>query len=264
MCPYINIFGRTIPTYGLCIVLAAIVCFSFAIWRAKKKQVLIEDVFIVLASGCGFAIIGAKLLYLIVTYSLEDIINFIKNGDFSFLEGSGLVFLGGLICSIIGAWIGSLLAKRKLADFEALIVPIIPVGHAIGRIGCLMAGCCYGKLYDGPFAVHYRNWTTGEWTVEGYFPIQLLEALLNCVMAVVLYIRSNKKHPEYFLLLDYLMYYSITRFFLEFLRGDAERGIYDGFSTSQWISIGLLLITIVIRIVKKCMEVGYGKKNFKS
>lgn len=251
MCPYIYIFNKTIPTYGLCIVLAAIVCVSFAIWRAKKNQILVEDVFIVFASGCGFAMIGAKLLYLIVTYSLEDIINFIKNGDFSFLGGSGLVFLGGLICSILGGWVGSLLAKRKFSDFEALIIPIIPVGHAIGRIGCLMAGCCYGKLYNGPFAVHYKNIATGLWTEESYFPIQLLEALLNCIIAVVLYIRSNKAHREYFLLLDYLMYYSIVRFCLEYLRGDAMRGIYDGFSTSQWISIALLLINIVIRVLKK-------------
>ncbi len=251
MCPYISIFNKTIPTYGLCIVLAAIVCVSFAAYQAKKNQIMIEDVFIVFATGSGFAMIGAKLLYIIVTYSMEDIIEFIKKGDYSFLNGSGLVFLGGLICSILGAWIGSLLAKRKLSDFESLLIPIIPVGHAIGRVGCLMAGCCYGKLYDGPFAVHYKNIATGLWTVESYFPIQLVEALLNCVIAVILYKRSKKEHKEYFLILDYLMYYAVMRFCLEFFRGDAVRGIYDGFSTSQWICMGLLVVNAGVRLISK-------------
>ena len=79
--------------------------------------------------------------------------------------------------------------------------------------------------------------------------MQPLEALLNCVIAVVLYRKSKKEHKEYFLLLDYLLYYAIMRFGLEFLRGDAERGVYGGISTSQWICMTLVLVNVLIRVV---------------
>lgn len=249
MCPYIHIHKLTLPTYGLCIAIAAVVMVVYAMKQAKKRNVLTEDVLIVSAMCAAFALIGAKVMYIFVTYSMAELIELVKKGDFSFMGGSGLVFLGGLLFAIVGAWVGSLVAKQKLVVFEDLIIPIVPVGHAIGRIGCLLAGCCYGKVYDGLFAIHYRNISTGEWSTKGYFPVQPLEALLNCVIAVVLYRKSKKEHKEYFLLLDYLLYYAIMRFGLEFLRGDAERGVYGGISTSQWICMALVLVNVLIRVV---------------
>lgn len=251
MCPYIKLFNIVIPSYGLCMVLATVVMVLFAVVCGKKRNVLMEDIFIVASMICAFALVGAKALYIAVTYSFLDIFECIKNGDLRFFGGSGLVFLGGLLFAIPGAYFGALITKRRFSTYEDLFVPIAPVGHMIGRIGCLLAGCCYGVLYQGPFAIHYKNVEAGGWSKEGYFPVQLLEALLNGIIFLLLYHKSKSAHKEYGLLLDYFFMYSIMRFCLEFLRGDVERGIYAGVSTSQWICIIMIVINIFIRFFRK-------------
>ena len=158
---------------------------------------------------------------------------------------SGLVFYGGLIGGIVGGILGIKVAKINTQLVERSVVPFLPIGHAIGRIGCLLAGCCTGKEYDGIFAIHYPS-TVSELSAEqGYFPVQLLEAGINIIISITLIIYSKKQKPKYSILFLYLLLYSVMRFCLEFLRGDEIRGIYFGLSTSQCISILLLLVSFV-------------------
>ena len=117
------------------------------------------------------------------------------------------------------------------------IVPCIPLGHAIGRVGCLFAGCCYGLPYNGIGAIHLNP----VGITHPVFPVQLLEAVLNLILSGCLLLYSRKKPSGYSLLFLYLICYAVIRFLLEFLRGDQIRGLFIGLSTSQWISLLMLL-----------------------
>ncbi len=241
MYPYIDIFGRKIGTYGLCMLLGFFLVGILALRRGKPRGLCVEDILVVAAMALGGALVVGGFLYIVVTYSFAEILTFIRQGDFRFL-GSGIVFYGGLVGGILGALLGIRMAKCDLHTVEYSVVPFIPLGHAIGRIGCVMAGCCYGFEYDGPFALYYHHAVTGIPADQGYFPVQPLEALLNVGICIVLLLLGKRVKRKFGLLAWYLVFYAITRFFLEMLRGDMIRGVWNGLSTSQYISIALLIL----------------------
>lgn len=247
MYPYIHIFGRTFGTYGLCMALGFGLAIFLAYRKGKPRGLLIEDLLIVSACALGGALLGGGALYVFVTYSISEIIAFIRQGNFQFLAG-GIVFYGGLIGGVLGALLGIRIAGCKLALVERAVVPFIPLGHAIGRIGCVMAGCCHGFEYDGVCALYYPNSVTGLSPEQGYFPVQPLESLINVGICLILLHFEKKMKRTADLLCLYLGFYSVCRFFLEMLRGDAIRGGWNGLSTSQIVSI-LLLCACAARLL---------------
>lgn len=244
MYPYINIFDRQIGTYGLCLTVGFVLAVILALQKGKTKGLIIEDLLVVGAFGLGCALLGGSLLYVFVTYSLTQIRAFLQQGDFSFL-GSGIVFYGGLIGGVAGTLVGIRVAGCKFEVIERSVVPFVPLGHAIGRVGCVMAGCCYGFAYGGPFALHYPHAVSGLSPEQGYFPVQPLEALINVGICLFLLWYEKKMKRATHLLFAYLGLYAVSRFFLEMLRGDEIRGAWNLISTSQIISILLLIVSIV-------------------
>lgn len=245
MHPFLFIFGRQIGTYGLCMALAVLLVGTLAIWRGKKNGVIAEDILIVGAFAIAFALVCGNLLYIFVTYPVSQIWQMITSGRIEELIGGGIVFYGGLIGGLLGAMLGAKVAKCRISDLETSVIPFIPLGHAIGRIGCVMAGCCYGMEYDGFCAIYYPHSVAGLSPEQGYFPTQLLEALMNCIICVCLLVVSRRKKKPYDVVFAYLGMYSLARFLLEFTRGDSIRGIYFGLSSSQWISLGLAAAVLV-------------------
>ncbi|MBR7122470.1 MAG: prolipoprotein diacylglyceryl transferase [Oscillospiraceae bacterium] len=253
MYPYLEIFNRHIPSYGICLLLGIIFVFLLCTKSAKNYGCNYYDLLIIGAFALLFALPSGSLLYTIVTYNYKEIISFILKGNFSIF--GGLVFYGALIGGIIGGILGIGVAKLDLCAAERIIIPYIPIGHAVGRVGCLLAGCCYGMECTGPIAVYYQHSVAGALPHQGYFPIQILEALLNiCICFILLKVRKKAKQ-KYELLSVYFMLYGLIRFFLEFLRGDVIRGIYYNISTSQWISLALFVFSssyiIYLKIMKK-------------
>lgn len=248
MLPSIQIFGKTIAMYGLMIIIGFIAGVSVAVIRSKKYSIPKEDIFFASCyAGIGL-IVGAKLLYIITV--LPKIIEHRKIifSDFHIFLGlisGGFVFYGGLIGAILGIYIYCRQFHINLLELVDLLGPSIPLIHAFGRIGCFSAGCCYGIHYDGPFHLVFENSPVGLNGVP-LFPIQLLESDLNFIAFGVLLIYANKPRRAGKVIGSYLIYYTIARFVLEFFRGDIERGILLGISTSQWISILLLPAAIWI------------------
>jgi phosphatidylglycerol:prolipoprotein diacylglycerol transferase len=111
--------------------------------------------------------------------------------------------------------------------------------HAIGRIGCFCAGCCYGRAMDPPFGVYFRADSVAPIGVA-LFPVQLLESVLNFILFIILFGYSRKPRADRQITGLYIACYGVIRFILEFFRGDGERGILWIFSTSQWISLALI------------------------
>ena len=127
-----------------------------------------------------------------------------------------------------------------------MFATVLPLGHAIGRIGCFSAGCCYGIPFDSPFSVTYTE-TLGT-TPLGIplFPVQIVESILLVLLfsaQLVLFLRLPQK--QNLPVMVYLTAYPTIRFLLEFLRGDSERGVLLGLSTSQWVSL-LILIAVPV------------------
>ncbi len=223
--------------------LGVITVFLCAFFRLKKRGESVYDLFIVSACTLLAALMGASLLFAIVTYPISFILESLFSGNFEVF--GGLVYYGGLIGGIVGAMIGIKIAKGKLQPFENAIVPFMPIGHAIGRIGCVMAGCCKGFEYDGPFALYYPGFE------HGHFPVQIVEAFFNVIIAIILIVYSKKERKTYGILLLYLLLYSVSRFLLELMRGDAVRGIFFGLSTSQWIAIALFAVSLLFIFIRK-------------
>lgn len=249
MYPYLNVFGKTIGSYGLFMALGFLTVGALAVIRARKRGILAEDVLIVAAVAVGMALIWGKLTYILVTYPFSVIIEQLAAGNFQIFSSGGIVFYGGLIGGLLGAILGIKIARCSLFGIEAAVVPYIPLGHALGRVGCLLAGCCHGVTYDGFLAVHYTHSIAGLLPEQGYFPIQLVEAACNIGICVCLLFCERRKQRPFDLLFTYLGLYAIVRFFLEFFRGDGVRGIYFSLSVSQWISLGLLIACCVRAIL---------------
>lgn len=242
MHPYITIFNKEFSTYGVLMFVGILVVFILAFNRVKKENILIDDMFIIAAFSVLFSLMGASILYAFVTYPIQVIVQSVLSGNFEVF--GGLVYYGGLLGGVVGSIIGINVAKVEVSVIERSIVPFLPIGHAIGRIGCVMAGCCNGMEYEGLFAISYPNSILGLSAEQKYFPVQILEAILNIIIAIVLIKYSKKERKKYSLLFWYFFGYGITRFFLEFLRGDEARGLYFGISTSQIISAFLLVISL--------------------
>jgi phosphatidylglycerol:prolipoprotein diacylglycerol transferase len=232
--------------YGLMIILGILSGIGIAAFRGKKYGISGEDViFSSCYAGIGL-IIGAKIMYLFtILPELAEYRNklFANPSLLLPLLTAGFVFYGGLI----GAFIGYLLYCKKyhinLVGLLDLIAPSIPIIHGFGRIGCFFAGCCYGITYYGPFHVIFHN-TPFAPTEIPLLPVQLIESGLNLTAGIVLLIFAGRIRKPGRILGIYLIYYAVMRFVLEYFRGDIERGLYGGLSTSQWISILILPVGI--------------------
>lgn len=266
MLPFLHLFGLQIPMYGLCIVIGILCSGTISYFFCKKYNKNFYDFIIVATLIIATGFVFAKVLFLLVEFPLKEIPNILfdmlTNPD-SNLLASGFVFYGGLFGGILGNYLGTKIAKCKFSEFISFFAFIVPLVHGFGRIGCFCAGCCYGIPYEGIFSVCYKNPVSSVATGIGIFPVQLLEAFLMIAFAIVVIIFLAKGKKISFIF--YLIYYSICRFFLEYLRYDSERGYFLWFSTSQWISIFIFVIAILFLLIDSIIikkEVNNSNINF--
>lgn len=244
MLPVINLFGINIPTYGLLICIGIIVGLIVIIKSfSKYYSVSKEDILYALIFGIIGAIIGAKLLYIITNIELliENKENMLE--ILSSMINGGFVFYGGLIGGVLGVYIYAKLFKIPFKQLLILIVPAVPLMHTFGRIGCLGAGCCYGIEYDGIGAITFMHSPVAPNGIE-LFPVQIVESICNLIIFGVLFFTYKKYVGTNKSIVLYMILYSITRFILEYFRGDALRGKVLWFYTSQWISIAIIILSI--------------------
>jgi phosphatidylglycerol:prolipoprotein diacylglycerol transferase len=255
MFPFITVIGRTIGTYQIAI-LAGIFAAGIYVCRLCTKNGHDDSDginFLLLTSLGVFA--GGHILYSIVNYQIfiyvvENISNINSFKNFlsaAYLIWGGNIFYGGLLGGMLAAVI--IFKKRPqyryLLDF---VTPAIPLFHFFGRVGCFFAGCCFG--IKSSFGISFRHSIIEEANGVNRFPVQLLEALFNILLFFLLHYFLKKKIFENKLIYVYLVIYATGRFFLEFLRGDAYRGIWLFLSTSQIISV-LIVFTVIFWLLYK-------------
>lgn len=239
----INIFGREIPLYGIFFYLGiAAASVAGLLVCNKKKLPKIELLYSGIYVFVG-ALIGAKLLFLAV--SLKQIIEY-RIPLINLIKG-GFVFYGGFLGGALGLFIYTKQFKESFLRYADIFVAVVPLGHAFGRVGCFFAGCCYGIPVKWGHVYTSSHGTTPLGVP--LLPIQLIESgcLLLIFAVMMLFVFKWQKH-EGFLASLYLTLYPVTRFVLEFFRGDAERGVLF-LSTSQWVSLLIVAVTVGINLV---------------
>jgi phosphatidylglycerol---prolipoprotein diacylglyceryl transferase len=176
----------------------------------------------------------------------------------------GFTFYGGLIGATAGAW---WLFRRdrfpfwKATDMGAMMVPI---GLGYGRLGCLLAGCCFGKTTDSPWALVFppgspaSDWQAREGMLHSHLqhslpvhPTQLYEAggAFGLAALGILYLHRNKRYDGHVFAV-FLAGYALLRFAIEFFRSD-DRGALGYLSTSQWIAIVMLLCALLLHYKRR-------------
>lgn len=255
MYPFLNILGLSIPTYGLMILLGCAAAVLVARQRGKRVGINGDDLLIVGACALGLGFICGTLMFIFITYSWEEILYFLRSGMINQLLSGGIVFYGGLIGGVLGGILGCRIAHVKIADAMHAILPSVPLAQAFGRVGCFLAGCCYGCETDLAIGVIYTNPIGGAPTGVALLPVQLIETALNLILFLALMLYDKKtfgKKPRILLPCLYGIGYGVIRFILEYFRYDSIRGFLFGLSTSQWISIFIFaLCTVGIFLAKR-------------
>lgn len=228
----------TVHSYGLMIALGILVCVFMGMYRARKYGYKDEAVLDIAILGILSGFVGAKLLYVLVEFD-----SFLKN-PMDVLGSEGFVVYGGII---VGALVGILYCRiKKLPCWEYfdLLAPSIAVAQGFGRIGCFLAGCCYGRPTDAFWGVTFPE---GSFAPAGVplIPTQLISSAGDFIITGILlvYSKHNKKAGNVGIL--YMLLYGIGRFLVECLRSD-DRGTVGLLSTSQFISIGIILLAIIL------------------
>ena len=248
------LFGPThlfLPTYGVLFALGVTLAWIWFGRRARSLGFPDEKIFNLTFYSLLGGIVGAKLLLVLIDW--RDYV-----ADPSLLLGT-IRTAGVLVGGVAGGAIVFVLYARRtglplirLAD--AIVAPLV-LAQALGRFGCLSAGCCYGVPVDAdhPLAVTFRHpqaIASGRFSGQPLLAVQLIEALVDLVIVVVLTLLWRRRpKPEGTVMWCYVLLYSTARLTIEFYRGDVGRGLFfsERLSTSQLFAIaGLLLAAIML------------------
>ncbi len=250
MYPYLlpEFFGQVLPLYGL---MTALGYFAAILYCLQNKQRfggnkdLIMDIGFYLILG---ALIGGKILFIILnwdTFSASGLIEKLRYG---------FVFFGGLI----GAGIAGVLTAKKYkvsffkgADFFA---PAVALGHSLGRVGCFLAGCCYGKPTTSPIGVIFNSPHTlvpEHLHQTPLYPVQLIEAIAVFILFLILNKLAKKPTQTGTLTAVYVLGYALIRFSTEFMRADDRGAFIAGLSPSQIIALALAAAITVFLVKRK-------------
>lgn len=238
----------TVYSYGVLLAAAYLLALYLTVRRARQfgldgDRVLDLGIYIIIS-----ALVGAKLLLLVVDF------NYFRRqpAELWTLARSGGVFYGGLVLAfLVGLWY---MRKHRLPVWTTAdaIAPGIALGHVVGRMGCLLAGCCYGKPTTLPWGITFTDafaaTNVGTPLHLSLHPTQLYEAgaELLILFGLLAFERRGRRFSGRTFWL-YILLYAISRFAIEFFRGD-PRGANFGFSTSQLISMALAPVAVVMLI----------------
>jgi len=237
MHPILFKFGAlTIYSYGFMLFIAVVVSLNLLLKDAKKKgydtNAITDLVMAVLFCG----ILGARALYIILNFDF-----YVNNPKEIFmLQHGGLAILGGILAGLFAAFLFCRYKKLPFPEVADLLSPYVVLGHSIGRIGCFLNGCCYGlpSKFGIYFPVHNAR----------LIPTQLISSFLLLMLFIALKFKQRIPHQNGAIFVSYLLYYSVIRFFMEFIRGDSPR-LPLGLTVFQYFCIVLFVFSSLFYIM---------------
>ena len=235
----------TLHTYGFFVALGFLLALTWTHRESLRRGLdpeIFHDLFFYVVIA---ALIGARFFYVVLNFS------YFRNEPLAALrlwEG-GLVFYGGFLTAVpvfiwrIRRW------QKPVLEILDVAAPALVLAQAVGRLGCLSAGCCYGKPCDSGLAITFSDPLSFAPLHQSLHPTQIYHLLANLSIFLFLVIVSRRSVRRGALVVGYLVLYGALRFTIEFWRGD-PRGFLAGFSTSQWISAGLVISGILLWLFK--------------
>ncbi len=223
----------TIYGYGLMIAVSVITGYLLSEYRAKKKNLDYENIFTLAIWCLAGGVLGSKLLFFITVW--KDVI---ENPKILLDFQNGFVVYGGIIGGILGGFGYCRYKKWNFMEYFDLVMPQIALAQGIGRIGCFLAGCCYGRETESGIGIVFHESNYAPNGVK-LVPTQLFSAAFDIGLFAALLLVDKKKKAHGQVAGAYLALYSIGRFIIEFYRGDLDRGQIGSLSTSQFIAIFL-------------------------
>jgi phosphatidylglycerol:prolipoprotein diacylglycerol transferase len=233
-------------SYGVLLALAYLAGLQLAVVRARHRgvdpaRIMDLGIYLIIA-----ALVGAKLMLVAVDFNYfraqpRELLSLVRAGG---------VFYGGLIAAFFTAlW---LVRRYQLSMWVTadLMAPGIALGHVVGRLGCLLAGCCYGRSTGVPWAITFTDpiaaVNVGTPLQIPLHPTQLYDAGAELIILIVLLLTERRGRPfpgRTFWM--YMLLYAVSRFAIEFYRGDPRGGAF-GLSTSQLVSIVIVPVGLLM------------------
>lgn len=231
----------TVHGYGLMIALGFVFALFYADWQCKKDKLNDELFFNLAIFVLIFGWLGGKIMFCIVEFK-----RFIVD-PISILGSEGFVVYGGIISGLITIIIYCRIKKLDFLRYIDVMVAAVAINQAFGRIGCFLAGCCYGRETDSWIGVIFPEGCMAPAGVK-LIPTQLISAAADLLMFIVLFaIINNRKYKKGIPVSVYLIGYAIGRSVIECFRSD-ERGAVGALSTSQFISMFTCLLGVLFLI----------------
>ena len=253
MYPYEILPG--IDLYTICLCLAAIS--AIVIYRIMADKLKIGAK---LQNLCIFTAFGAIVVGYLSAIAFQAFYNIKRDGKFVINNNTGATFFGGLIGGaalflIVYFLVGNKMFKdtqehkKRFFDIADIASCSITVAHAIGRIGCLMAGCCHGRYTNAWFGINMD--VNGQ--IVKVVPTQLFEAIFLFALFAYLYMRIKDKQT--YCLQFYMCMYGVWRFIIEYLRDD-YRGttVIDILTPSQLTSIIMIIAGFLLILLQKNIQ----------
>ncbi|MCU1326531.1 MAG: prolipoprotein diacylglyceryl transferase [Bryobacterales bacterium] len=236
-----EIGGLAVPSYGFLVAIA----FLTALWLASnfaKRRGLDSEKIVNLGVYCALTgMLGAKLLMIALDPAFREHPSEIFT--MATLQSAG-IFFGGFIGALIFAYFYMRRQNLPVLATCDIFAPGLAIGHGIGRLGCLAAGCCWGKPTNLPWAITFTspNTTTGVPLGVPLHPTQVYEALGEGIIFLILATRLTRRHRDGEVIGLYLVLYGLVRFGVEFLRmHDSSNPLGGPFTLEQWIALLLAI-----------------------
>jgi phosphatidylglycerol:prolipoprotein diacylglycerol transferase len=211
-------------------------------WARKDPKISYNTVINAAIVGIPSGYIFSRLLHVIDYWD-----EFYPDNLGAIFGGEGLTIYGAVLGAALGVWIYSRFAKLNYGYLTDMLAPGIILAQAIGRVGCTLNGCCYGKTCDLPWAITYTAQEHGA-MIQSVHPTQIYEIIYNLIVFGVLLLLRKRFRPDGSLFLIYLTLYAAWRLGIDFIRDNKE--LLFGLHEAQLISIVVLIITITIMALK--------------
>ncbi|KXK29310.1 MAG: prolipoprotein diacylglyceryl transferase [Candidatus Omnitrophica bacterium] len=255
-----------VGTFGLMVAIGFFAGYATAVSRAIRAGYPEEKISNMLILCLVMGVLGAKILHVIVYFNESTLSELV-------FSRRGLVFYGGLIGGVLTGWWIVWRNGWNPAEVADLLAPSVALGEFFGRIGCLLNGCCFGKICSNPLGIRFpRIEYKGELIGSDPFYHQLVHGLIPpdaaqslpvyptqafsslaalATFLFLVYVLFPRRSFKGQVALTYLILYSVCRFLIEVFRDDPRGSWFPGLSTSQGISVGVLIAAIGMWIYLK-------------
>ncbi len=243
----VDLGARSIGSYGLMVALGVAVAAGTVLRDAHRARADVGATAAVLACAVAGGFVGAWLSFGAVELARVGSIE-------PMLHGGGLVFFGAVPGGVGAALIAGRLLRVDVIAALDRSVPGLAAGHALGRIGCFLGGCCYGAPFDGPWAVVYAHpLAPAAHPSVPRHPTPLYESAGLLALALAFALTPPRRPGSGARALTYLALYSLLRAATEQVRGDSIRGVWLGVSTAQIVAAAVLALAapLLVRVWRR-------------